>query len=131
MCLGEGKRPIAFESKLEADFITLISSYPDVTSIEEQPISIFYQDKDRKSRRYTPDFLIKRYGAAPVLVEVKPSRFVNARLEPKLNAGRQHAASRGWAFEVWTEKEIKIPRLKNAQFFASFRNIQPNADFVA
>lgn len=119
--LGGGSRSISFESRLEGDFILQMAFDPDVIEIEEQPVAISYTHQG-KQRTYTPDFLVTRKSTRPLLVEVKPSKFVNSDLAPKVRAGEQFARKNGWVFEVWTENEIKGPRLNNAAFLLTFRD---------
>jgi len=119
---GHGARSIAFESTLERDFILLMRFDPAVDEIEEQPVRISYRDELGKSRNYTPDFLVTRSNGASQLVEVKPSSRVTPDLDMKFQAAREFSLSRGWKFELWTEKEIRIPRLENAVFLKPFNN---------
>ena len=119
---GRGARAIAFESTLERDFILLMRFDPDVEAIEEQPVRISYRDEEGKSRHNTPDFLVTRSNGANQLVEVKPSSRVTPDLDMKFHAAREFSRSRGWKFELWTEKEIRIPRLENAVFLKPFNN---------
>ena len=104
---------------------------PDVTDIEEQPVRISYQDSTGTYRHYTPDFLVHRDSDAPMLAEVKPSKFVTADLDDKFNAAINFARRRGWTFEVWTEREIRIPRLDNAKFLLPYMEAQPPAGSCA
>ena len=114
-------RSIAFESSLERDFITLIQFEPTTLNIEEQPVRINY-DHEGKSRHYTPDFLVHRSHDKPMLAEIKPAKFLTPELEPKFNAARAYSKTRDWEFSIWTEKDIRTERLKNARFLLPFIN---------
>lgn len=118
--LGNGG--IGFESSLERDYVTLTLFDPSVISVTEQPVRIQYRDEAGKDRRYTPDYLVHRSDRASALIEVKPSRFLTEELKPKFQAGSIYAGRRGWTFEVWTEKEIRTPRLENARFLLPYRS---------
>jgi len=116
-------RGISFESTLERDLIVLMQFDPAVLSIEEQPLTVFWIDDAGRRRRYTPDFLI-RAEAATRLIEVKPTTILAQQadeLRPKFEAATQYAGERGWRFEVWTEREIRTPRLANAKFLLGYR----------
>ncbi len=63
------KRMIAFESLIERDGIYTFDFDPDVLAFEEQPFSIEYEH-EKKKRRYTPDFLLKKLDHS-VVVECK------------------------------------------------------------
>ncbi|MAO56314.1 MAG: heteromeric transposase endonuclease subunit TnsA [Rhodospirillaceae bacterium] len=122
---GRGAGSIGYESSLERDFISLMLFDPQVTNIEEQPVRIDYRDSTGSQRHYTPDFLVQRTAGAAILIEVKPAKFVTADLDDKFNAARTFARSRGWTFEVWTEREIRTPRLENAKFLLPYRANAP------
>ena len=94
---GPGGGGIGFESTLERDFVRLMAFDPNVTDIEEQPVRIEYTDADGRPRSYTPDYLVHRRGAPPLLAEIKPERFLTPDLESKFDAARHYAAARGWA----------------------------------
>jgi len=114
--MGPGKRSIGYESTLERDFVSLMAFDPGVTDIEEQPVRIDFEDDEGRKRHYTPDYLVHRNGAPPLLAEIKPSKFLTPDLEPKFEAAQSYAAARGWEFEVWTEKDIRTPRLQKHSF---------------
>tara|TARA_R110000787_G_scaffold63679_11_gene144031 strand:+ start:119745 stop:120257 length:513 start_codon:yes stop_codon:yes gene_type:complete len=101
--------------------------YPNA-QIEEQPVRIEYTDEDSKARKYTPDFLVTRPGQQALLVEVKPSNRVADILKSKIQAASDFASQKGWKFEIWTEKEIRGPRLENAHFLQMFRNADTDAE---
>ena len=128
-----GSRRIGFESSLERDFVTLMLFDPDFEKIEEQPVRIFYQDADSGRRRhYTPDFLVHRKSTPTLLVEVKPESELErlfAELKPKFDAAHRYTAREGYAFEVWTEQDIRTDRLKNARFLLPFRDKKANPGF--
>lgn len=56
--IRQGHGAVAFESKLESRFLTLVALLaPDLT-VQSQPVTIIYL-LDRCRRRYTPDFLVQ------------------------------------------------------------------------
>lgn len=132
-----------FESALEEDFFVLLRFNHLVASFEAQPVTIEWQDKDGKIRRYTPDVLV-RYrddlpesaGLPPVLCEVKPdlpetSGSPNrSRLRRKENeeenqlkwtAAERYASRQGWHFKVVRESEIRTPYFDNARFLLRYK----------
>lgn len=62
-----------------------------------------------------------------ILAEIKPAKFVTADLDDKFDAARNFARRRGWTFEVWTERQIRIPRLENAKFLLPYQQVEPPA----
>lgn len=121
--LGPGKGSVGFESTLERDFVCLMAFDPDVIGIEEQPVRIEYEGANGRKCHYTPDYLVQRRNAPMLLVEIKPRKFLTPDLEPKFAAARTYAAAREWVFEVWTEKNIRIPQLHNYRFLLKYREI--------
>jgi hypothetical protein len=99
-------RMIAFESLLERDFIYLLDYDVRVEWFEEQPLTIEYQH-DAQTLHYTPDFQVVEAGH-PVLVECKPTRFVDtADNQRKFAVARDWCATRRWEFRVVTEQHIR------------------------
>lgn len=122
------------ESTLEEDFFFLLDNSELVDWFEEQPLEISYQlPSENKVRTYTPDVLV-RYKDIDgtlsfVLYEVKfRSELIKSwfKLKPKFKAAMKICKSRGWKFKVVTEKEIRIPLLKNLEFLFHFsRSLSP------
>lgn len=63
-----------------------------------------------------------------MLVEVKPRKFLKPELNDKFDAARRYAQGRGWSFEIWTENEIRIPRLENAKFLLPYMDVRPTTE---
>lgn len=95
-----GHGSIAFESKLEAKWITRLAQFPELASIVSQPITVHYQHAGIR-RRYTPDFLVELFRLPAelaalgfgqrTLVEVKQlncARRAEAELVHKFAAAR-------------------------------------------
>lgn len=131
LSLGPGRGSVGFESTLERDFVRLMAFDPNVVSIEEQPVRIEYTGADGRPHRYTPDYLVHRHDSPPLLAEIKPERFLTTDLDTKLDAARRYAMSRGWVFEVWTEKNIRTRRLKNVGFLEPYRRLSTDAGRAA
>ena len=130
--MGAGRRSVAVESTLERDFALLQRFDPKVAHVEEQPVRVEYRDAGGAPRRYVPDFLV-RYTTPhrmPQLVEVKFSTdpaLVAGQLDARFAAARSYAGRRGWAFTVFTELDIRTPRLANVTFLLPFRGRAPIA----
>lgn len=110
-------RGVAFESSLERDFISLMLLDLGVASIEEQPVEVKFVHQGAK-RSYIPDFLVKFRQGRPKLIEIKYADELVKKAEellPKFEAAAAYAKERGWTFEVWTDDDIRTPRLENAK----------------
>ena len=86
--------------------------------------------KGRRATKYTPDVAVEfaaQAGGTELhrvqLCEVKYRQELKddwAELKPRLKAGLRYARSRGWTFKIYTEVEIRTPRLQNARFFLGY-----------
>lgn len=121
-----------FESPLERDFLVTLDFDWDVASFYDQPVQIPFVGSDGRDHTYTPDVLVfyrrDRTPARwikPLLVEIKTERDLSKNghsFTEKFEAAKAYADKRGWEFKVLTEKDIRTPFLKNANFLRPFRN---------
>ena len=120
-----------FESSLERDLLLLVHWDHEVDWYQSQPVKIEYEDKLGEVRSYTPDLLVSYHHLSKskkkrpsLLCEVK-YRDDLARdwkmLKPKFRAARQYTKEHDWEFDIFTEREIRTPYLKNIQFLWSYR----------
>jgi hypothetical protein len=122
-----------FESPLEKDYMLLLEFDNRVASFEEQPLTI---PVPGIHKGYTPDLLVRFHShqitgdcRPPALVEVKHSDDLEKNKDKyakKFERARNFVDERGWEFEIVTEKEIRIPRLRNLKFLREYRNISPS-----
>jgi hypothetical protein len=104
------QRMVSFEAMIEQDFICLLDFAPTVTTFEEQPLTIVYE-QDGKTRRYTPDFYVLE-GECRYLVECKSAFYVNDEdNQPKYAAARRWCAVNGFEFLIVTDKTIQASGL--------------------
>jgi hypothetical protein len=112
------------ESALERDFVTLTYFLHSDASITSQPITLIFGD-DIRTRRYTPDFLVRHRGAYTELVEVKYSEDLRVnwmRLKPGFEAARLWARQHGAVFHIATERSIRGSTLDNAKRLLPLRH---------
>lgn len=112
------------ESALERDFVTLTSFLDADTAIIAQPITLSFRH-DGRTRRYTPDFLVRRSHASE-LVEVKYQADLDAnsqRLQPAFDAARAWADGNRAVFRIATEHDIRGPLLMNARRLLPLRGL--------
>jgi hypothetical protein len=130
---GAGKQGVAFESSLERDFITLMLFDDDFISIEEQPVEVPVPGKRGRASYYVPDFLVYRRNRPAMLAEIKPTAILQSNIDQfkdRFDAARRYANDRDWEFSIWTENEIRCPRLDNAKFLLPFKS-QPFDDSIS
>jgi hypothetical protein len=100
------KRMIAFESRLERDFIYLLDYDANVTWFEEQPLTIEYQHED-KLLHYTPDFHLVEHDQH-VLVECKPDHFLSTTdNQGKFAVAQAWCQACDWQFRIVTDSEVR------------------------
>lgn len=117
-------RMVWFESFLERDFIQLLEFDPSVVTFAEQPLTLAYVHQGQP-RHYTPDFHVQYASLRQVLVECKPTVFVDHEDNPlKFAAARAWCAERGWTFQVVTEVDARPqPRLANVKLLARYARL--------
>lgn len=99
---------VFYRSSYELVAYQRLDNDSSAVSYQPEPFVIKYENQDGNVRRYRPDILIEYIGRT-VIVEVKPQwKMSDAKTIQKIDAGRKYAAQKGWAFEVWTEKELGI-----------------------
>ncbi len=136
-----GEKSIEFESRLEADLLTVLEFSPAVVDVEEQPFTIIYEDEKGKERQYTPDFLVwfKPNGCGtkilwperreipdpkPMLIEVKPRDILRKRcaeFRPKFRAAVRYAALNDMTFRIFDESRIHTTYFKNVRLVRRYR----------
>jgi len=98
-----GKSRIWVRSSYEEATVHLLESDPTVQSFEYEP-----RLELECGRCILPDFLITYKDGSKLLVEVKASWVLNLPADSKkirrLEEARKVASSKGWSFEIWTEK---------------------------
>jgi hypothetical protein len=123
-------RTVSYESTLERDFFILQEFRPEVRRYEEQPLSIAYTS-DGQQHRYIPDAVVEYCNSDDTnvrhdLIEVKYRAELLKRwhdLHPALRAGMRTAKARGWRFKIWTEADIRTPRLRVARRLMGFGRV--------
>lgn len=121
------------ESALERDFVTLTSFLDPNASIISQPVTLTFQD-GFTSRRYTPDFLVRRADAPAELVEVKYRTDLRAnwrQLRLAFVAARAWAHEHAAVFRIATERGIRGARLNNAKRLLALRQAPLDGDLAA
>ncbi len=123
-------RSIRCQGQLEAATAVILVGCPQVQTIQEQPLAIWYTWQESEAqitiklldgppathpKRHAspqcsyvvPDFLVDMKGGHRRLVEVKPSeRLTRPKVQRKLAVARQFAIQSGWTFHVVTEKQL-------------------------
>jgi hypothetical protein len=126
---------VAYESRLERDFLVKMNSNLAVLDITPQPIKIPFQYPNGRRFEYTPDFLVHfRLGQShpenyqkPLLIEVKPRNEwkLNWRAWlPKWKAAWRYAQEQGYAFHIMDESRIRDMTLHNIEFLSRYKRME-------
>lgn len=118
------------ESALERDFVALARFRDAAAAIVSQPVTLTFNDGPR-TRRYTPDFLVRWSNAPAELVEVKYRKDLHenwAQLWPGFAAARSWARERGARFRIATDRGIRGARLENIKRLLPLRTAPLDVD---
>ena len=145
-------RSIRCQGQLEAAAARILAACPLVTSIQEQPFSIWYAWREQDSQitllneppsktvRRTlrcsyivPDFLVTMQNGQRRLLEIKPSsRLQKPLVQRKLTVARKFAQDYGQTFHVITERELFTgPLLENVRLLGRFALLSSQPDCQA
>ena len=93
------------ESRLERSFVLLADFTPAVVHITSQPLTIMFR-LGSEIRWHTPDFCVLRFGAPPLVVDVKrPEQAVVRRTQQRHWLVAEALAAAGMHYLVWTGLE--------------------------
>lgn len=117
-------RQCPWRGTLERDAMILWDVDPAVSSFVVEPLVIPYAMPTGRKSHYTPDRLVHYADGRPsLLVEIKPSEHLRKKRKLwkcKFAAASNEATSRGWIFQVLTERHLRGVHLDNAVFLRRF-----------
>lgn len=117
------KKLVWYESRLEMVVLKQLDFDPTLFGVLPQPFTIHYT-KDGKPYRHTPDFLVWRKDAKPLVIDVKPRRSVNTERNARAFAVTRRLTSEiDFDFSIQSEPE-KI-YLANLSWISAYRRL-PN-----
>jgi len=119
-----GEKEIAFESRLEKDFLTLFAFSERVLDIEEQPFTLNYINSQGKESVYTPDFMITyrprtmcvSHLDKALIVEVKPREVLRkdfCTFKDRFKAMISYCQQNDMIFKIYDESRIHTLYLEN------------------
>jgi hypothetical protein len=127
-----GQKEIAFESRLEKDFLTSFAFSERVLDIEEQPFTLTYTNSDGKESVYTPDFMVTFRPetmevtplSKPMIVEVKPREILKKDFcifKERFRAMISYCQKNDMIFKIYDESRIHTPYFKNITQILRYR----------
>lgn len=119
---------VGYESLLERDWLLLADFDPNVVAIASQPFGLSGRDGSR-IRHHVPDFLFCERDGSVVVVDVKPSEFVDKpRVAEVFEWTSRLLSERGWRYEVWTGGDpVQLTNLSFLRQGKRWDLVQPRA----
>lgn len=119
-----GQKEIAFESRLEKDFLTSFAFSERVIDIDEQPFTLTYTNSQGKEAVYTPDFMItfkpETLEVSPLsktmIVEVKPREVLKKDFhifKERFKAMISYCRQNDMIFKIYDESRIHTTYFHN------------------
>jgi hypothetical protein len=105
---------IPHESELEAAFIRHAVLCSAVQEIAAQPFRLPWVDSVGVDRTYVPDFQVRLTDGAKIVVEIRPSRYIDQDRE-KFDAAAQILGQKGIDFVVISDERLPKPLQKLAK----------------
>jgi len=100
-------KEVHYRSSWEKQAYIILDEDDNVISYEPEPFSISYTF-DNATRNYIPDILVEFKDKKRVLVEVKPTTFIDYEInQVKFDAARKYCEDNDIIFEIWSESIIK------------------------
>ena len=106
--------PIAGPCKYRSGWEAKLMAYLDVQSdietwtYEQTVIEYISNIRNKKVRKYYPDFYVKYLDGRQEILEVKPKRKLDQlNVVKKVKAAEEWCAARGMSFKILTEVELK------------------------
>jgi hypothetical protein len=122
--------PIEWESTWEEAFIQIALPCPVIAHIQHQPFTLTYVDESGKERKHTPDFLVRLVGGQPLVVEVKPTKFVEQN-KVKFDKSAALMLQRQAWYYVITEQHLNTRRQSLANLWRRYARVPASAEEVA
>jgi hypothetical protein len=99
--------PVQFESFQERILTLLFERDSNIKDYRSQPFTISFTDQDKKERKYTPDFLVRRHNNAIEIHEVTlTERQERTRSREREQAAKKVCKEKVWKYIVHTEKTL-------------------------
>ncbi|MDD2653244.1 MAG: TnsA endonuclease N-terminal domain-containing protein [Sulfurimonas sp.] len=131
-----GEKSIWHESLLERDLLILLEFNDMVLDVEEQPVTIEYENKNGKTVTYTPDFLVTfkslpQYDSQSIypkslLIEVKPHEILKKKfheLRPKFKIATRYAQENDYIFKIYDDNKIRGIELENILLLKRYKKM--------
>lgn len=122
--LSKLKRSVTYESRLEMVILKQLDFDPLLVGVLPQPFVLSFA-ADGTRYRHIPDFLAWRKDCCPLLIDVKPKKYIDKeRNKTAFEASRAACSRMGWEYAI--ESEPSAYFLANLNWLAGFRREPPN-----
>lgn len=129
----QNKHSLFYESLRERDLFVLLAFQSDVETVEDHPFSIEHKVLGR-TRRYTPDAMVKYVKGQDDIIEVKTKgewQRKRAEYDQTFDAATKHCEAEGKKFRVATEDHLPRPMVRSLRFLFPYRLYPRDADIEA
>ena len=127
-----GQKEIAFESRLEKNFLTSFAFSERVMDIEEQPFTLSYTNSQGKKSIYTPDFMITYRpetlevptSSKTMIVEVKPREKLRENFpvfRDRFKAMISYCQKNDMIFRIYDESRIHTTYFRNIEKISRYK----------
>lgn len=132
--LSYKKKPLAYESTLERDFIIYHAFREDVKSITSQPVKIPFE-KNGRIYQYTPDYYVEldEISGKSFIAEVKPKQEWQENWREwssKWKQAKKYCKRNNLRFIIFDEDRIRHRALENINFLMIYKNIRAPHEYV-
>ncbi|WP_324199142.1 TnsA-like heteromeric transposase endonuclease subunit [Nocardia amamiensis] len=94
-------RRVGFESWVERDHLVALDFDPSVSDVVSQPFTLLWDSGGRRSRRHTPDFLVRLDSGHTLVLDSRPFERIKDRDREAFTATAQACGDVGWEYAVW------------------------------
>lgn len=132
--ISYNRKPLAYESTLERDFIIYHAFRDDVNNIIPQPVKIPFQTNGR-TYEYTPDYYIEldNKSGKSFIAEIKPKEEWKKnwrKWSDKWKQAKRYCKENSLRFIIFDEDRIRHKALENINFLRTYKNIRVSQEEI-
>ncbi|WP_327146897.1 TnsA-like heteromeric transposase endonuclease subunit [Nocardia sp. NBC_01327] len=94
-------RRVGFESWVERDHLVALDFDPAVSDVVSQPFTLLWDAGSGRSRRHTPDFLVRLDSGRTLVLDSRPLERIKDRDRDAFAATARACGDVGWEYAVW------------------------------
>jgi hypothetical protein len=123
------ERHVAYESRVERDFLMSADFDSDVVGIAVQPFTFRFFANSGSLREHTPDVFLRHRNGDATVVDVRPDARIDNDAKEAFEASRRLCDEVGWSYcRIGEQPSI---RAANLRWLAGYRNVRNRMASVA